>query len=134
MSFRIIQLEGMSVNIDTDKDKNNMSLSFIGAHIKKTMDDAEEKTLWEQNGFIKIRNIYKVSKEYKKNEIISSINVSYDFYTYKNILVLPFLKKGNIDIEILFENNKENLNICCSEMEILLDGDPKYIKHIKKNE
>ena len=132
MSFRIIQLEGLPVKID--KDKNNLSLSFLGAHIKKTMDDAEEKTLWEQNGSIELRNILEISNQYNKNEIISSISVSYDFYTYKNILVLPFLKKSNIDIEIILKNNQSNLYIICKEMEILLEGDPKYIKHIKKTE
>ena len=132
MSFRIIQLEGLPVKID--KDKNNLSLSFLGAHIKKTMDDAEEKTLWEQNGTIELRNILEISNQYNKNEIISSISVSYDFYTYKNILVLPFLKKSNIDIEIILKNNQSNLYIICKEMEILLEGDPKYIKHIKKTE
>ncbi|MAZ80036.1 MAG: hypothetical protein CMD72_04755 [Gammaproteobacteria bacterium] len=132
MSFRIIQLEGLSVKID--KDKNNLSLSFIGAHIKKTMDDAEEKTLWKQNGTIEMRNISEISDEYNGNDRISSISVSYDFYIYKNILALPFLKKGNIDIEIFLENNRSVLNIICTEMEILLEGDPKYIKHIKKTE
>ena len=132
MSFRIIQLEGLSVKID--KDKNNLSLSFIGAHNKKTMDDAEEKTLWKQNGTIEMRNISEISDEYNGNDRISSISVSYDFYIYKNILALPFLKKGNIDIEIFLENNRSVLNIICTEMEILLEGDPKYIKHIKKTE
>ena len=88
MSFRIIQLEGLPVKID--KDKNNLSLSFLGAHIKKTMDDAEEKTLWEQNGTIEMRNILEIPNKYNKNEIISSISVSYDFYTY---LYCLFLKK-----------------------------------------
>ena len=98
------------------------------------MDDAEDKTLWEQNGTIEIRNILEIPNKYNKNEVISSISVSYDFYTYKNILVLPFLKKSNIDIEIILKNNQSNLNIICTEMEILLKGDPKYIKHIKKTE
>ena len=132
MSFRIIQLEELKINIT--KDNNNLSLLFQGAHIKKTMDDAEEKTLWSQSGSIELRNISQISSEYNINEIISSISVSYDFYTYKNILVLPFEKKGNIYIEIIFKNKKSALDINCSGMEILLDGDPKYIKHIKKIE
>jgi len=132
MSFRIIQLEELQINII--KDNNNLSLLFQGAHIKKTMDDAEEKTLWFQSGSIELRNITQISNEYNINEIISSISVSYDFYTYKNILVLPFKKKGNIYIEIKFKNKKSDLDINCSEMEILLEGNPKYIKHIKKIE
>lgn len=132
MSFRIIQLENLSINIT--KDNNNLSLSFKNAHIKKTMDDAEEKTLWTQNGSIELRNIKKISNTYNQNETISSISISYDFYTYKNIIVLPFMKKGGVDIEILFNNTKSTLDISCSEMEVLLVDNPKYIKHIKKSE
>ena len=132
MSFRIIQLENLSINIT--KDNNNLSLSFKNAHIKKTMDDAEEKTLWTQNGSIELRNIKKISNTYNQNETILSISISYDFYTYKNIIVLPFMKKGGVDLEILFNNTKSTLDISCSEMEVLLVDNPKYIKHIKKSE
>ena len=72
MSFRIIQLEELKINIT--KDNNNLSLLFQGAHIKKTMDDAEEKTLWSQSGSIELRNITQISNEYNINEIISSIS------------------------------------------------------------
>tara|TARA_B110000008_G_scaffold261617_1_gene283166 strand:- start:31 stop:429 length:399 start_codon:yes stop_codon:yes gene_type:complete len=132
MSFRIIQLENLSINIT--KGNNNLSLSFKNAHIKKTMDDAEEKTLWTQNGSIELRNIKKISNTYNQNETILSISISYDFYTYKNIIVLPFMKKGGVDLEILFNNTKSTLDISCSEMEVLLVDNPKYIKHIKKSE
>ena len=132
MSFRIIQLEELQINIT--KDNNNLSLLFQGAHIKKTMDDAEEKTLWSQSGSIEFRKVTQISNEYNKNEIISSISISYDFYTYKNILVLPFIKKGDICTEIIFKNTQSTLDINCSEMEILLQDDQKYIRHIKKSE
>ena len=91
MSFRIIQLEGLSVKID--KDKNNLSLSFIGAHIKKTMDDAEEKTLWKQNGTIEMRNISEISDEYKNPEFGrgSSISVSIDDISFIYSIRLSYL-------------------------------------------
>ena len=125
MSFRIIQLEELQINIT--KDNNNLSLLFQGAHIKKTMDDAEEKTLWSQSGSIELRNITQISNEYNINEIISSISVSYDFYTYKNILVLPFEKKGNIYIEIIFKNKKSALDINCSETFLFLETSDRMI-------
>ena len=68
MSFRIIQLENLEINIK--KNDNNLSFLFQGAHIKKTMDDAEEKTLWSQSGSIEFRKVTQISNEYNKNEII----------------------------------------------------------------
>jgi hypothetical protein len=130
MSFRIIQLENLEVFVK--EDGKNISLSFNDAYIKKTMDDAEEKTLWKQNGSIELKNINNKVGIFLSRFNIASISVSYDFYTYKNILILPFSKKG--DIEVILSDGKEMKNIKCNEIEILLVDKPQYIKHIKKTE
>ena len=64
------------------------------------MDDAEEKTLWIQDGDIILRDLDKGDNLKAGNNKIISISISYDFYTYKNMLSLPFNKKGLIDISI----------------------------------
>ena len=130
MSFRIIQLENLEVFVK--EDGKNISLSFNDAYIKKTMDDAEEKTLWKQNGSIELKNINNKVGIFLSRFNIASISVSYDFYTYKNILILPFSKKG--DIEVILNDGKAMKNIKCNEIEILLVDKPQYIKHIKKTE
>ena len=130
MSFRIIQLENLEVFVK--EDGKNISLSFNDAYIKKTMDDAEEKTLWKQNGSIELKDINNKVGIFLSRFNIASISVSYDFYTYKNILILPFSKKG--DIEVILNDGKEMKNIKCNEIEILLVDKPQYIKHIKKTE
>jgi hypothetical protein len=132
MSFRIIQLEELEVSLN--EDSGNISMSFKDAFIKKTMDDAEEKTLWVQSGSIELRNAKEQNNFSLKNDKISFISISYDFYTYKNILILPFLKKGGVLVDLKLENINKIINIQCDEVEILLKGDPKYVKHIKKTE
>ena len=132
MSFRIIQLEELEVLLN--EDGSNISMSFKDAFIKKTMDDAEEKTLWVQSGSIELRNAKEQNNFSLKNDKISFISISYDFYTYKNILILPFLKKGGVLVNLKLENINKIINIQCDEVEILLKGDPKYVKHIKKTE
>ena len=132
MSFRIIQLEELEVSLN--EDGSNISMSFKDAFIKKTMDDAEEKTLWVQSWSIELRNAKEKNNFSLKNDKISFISISYDFYTYKNILILPFLKKGGVLVDLKLENINKIINIQCDEVEILLEGDPKYVKHIKKTE
>ena len=132
MSFRIIQLEELEVLLN--EDGSNISMSFKDAFIKKTMDDAEEKTLWVQSGSIELRNAKEKNNFSLKKDKISFISISYDFYTYKNILILPFLKKGGVLVDLKLENINKIINIQCDEVEILLKGDPKYVKHIKKTE
>ena len=132
MSFRIIQLEELEVSLN--EDDSNISMSFKDAFIKKTMDDAEEKTLWVQSGSIELRNAKEQNNFSLKNDKISFISISYDFYTYKNILILPFLKKGGVLVDLKLENINKIINIQCDEADILLKGNPKYVKHIKKTE
>jgi len=132
MSFRTIQLEDLEVDIK--KEENNIFFAFVGAYIKKTMDDAEEKTLWTQDGIMVLSNADENHNIISGNYKIISIGISYDFYTYKNMLTLPFNKKGPIDLEISFQNFDKIINIRCSEIEILLKNDPKYVRHIKKME
>ena len=118
MSFRIIQLEELEVSLN--EDGSNISMSFKDAFIKKTMDDAEEKTLWVQSGSIELRNAKEQNNFSLKNDKISFISISYDFYTYKNILILPFLKKGGVLVDLKLENINKIINIQCDEAEILL--------------
>jgi hypothetical protein len=130
MSFRIIQLEELEVSVK--ENNKNISLLFEDAFIKKTMDDAEEKTLWKQSGSIEMNGVFQKEGDFDSKLKIISIDVSYDFYTYRNILILPFIKKGDIELEL--KHTKGLLNINCNEIEILLIDQPKYIKHINKKE
>lgn len=132
MSFRTIQLEKLDIHIK--KEDNNILFKFNDAYIKKTMDDAEEKTLWLQDGTLILRDVDISDNLTYRNYQIISISISYDFYTYKNMLILPFHKKGLIDLSINFKTIEKFINIKCTEIEVLLDNEPKYVRHIKKTE
>lgn len=132
MSFRIIQLEDLPVKIVSESD--SIRMAFINAYIRKTMDDAEEKTLWKQDGEILLKKVKKNKLEEYQDEKISEISISYDFYTYKNMLILPFEKKGDIYITIKFNKMANEINIECELINILLRDKPKYVRHIKKTE
>jgi len=132
MSFRIIQLEDLPVKIISESD--SIRMAFIDAYIRKKMDDAKEKTLWKQDGEILLKKVKKNKLEEYQDEKISEISVSYDFYTYKNMLILPFEKKGDIYITIKFNKMDYEINIECELINILLRDKPKYVRHIKKTE
>ena len=132
MSFRIIQLEDLPVKIISESD--SIRMAFIDAYIRKTMDDAEEKTLWKQDGEILLKKVKKNKLKEYQDEKISEISVSYDFYTYKIMLILPFEKKGDIYITIKFNKMDYEINIECELINILLRDKPKYVRHIKKTE
>ena len=132
MSFRIIQLENLDVDVEYQNDL--IKLSFINASVKKTMEDAEQKTLWHQDGSIIMKGSVKENFSLKNKEKIISFNISFDFYTYKNMLILPFNKRGKLLIEFNLLNRNDIYSISCSEVNLTEEGDPRYIKHISKTE
>ena len=132
MSFRIIQLENLDVDVKYQNDL--IKLSFINASVKKTMEDAEQKTLWHQDGSIIMKGSVKENFSLKNKEKIISFNISFDFYTYKNMLILPFNKRGKLLIEFNLLNRNDIYSISCSEVNLTEEGNPRYIKHISKTE
>ena len=134
MSFRIIQLENLDISVEHYED--NLKFSFFDAYVKKTMEDAEQKTLWHQDGEIIFKNYdYDIDKkDFNKKEKIITFQVSFDFYTYKNMLVLPFSKIGDINVELSLLNTENIINIRCSELNLVEKENPRYIKHINKAE
>ena len=132
MSFRIIQLENLDVDVEYKNDL--IKLSFINASVKKTMEDAEQKTLWHQDGSIIMKDYVEENFSLKNKEKIISFNISFDFYTYKNMLILPFKKRGKLLIEFNLLNRNDVYSISCSEFNLIEEGDPRYIKHISKTE
>ena len=132
MSFRIIQIENLDVDVEYQNDL--IKLSFINAPVKKTMEDAEQKTLWHQDGSIIMKDSVEENFSLKNKEKIISFNISFDFYTYKNMLILPFSKRGKLLIEFNLLNRNDVYSISCSEVNLIEEGDPRYIKHISKTE
>ncbi len=132
MSFRIIQLENLDVDVEYKND--SIKISFINASVKKTMEDAEQKTLWHQDGSIIMKDSLEENFSLKNKEKIISFNISFDFYTYKNMLILPFKKRGKLLIEFNLLNRNDVYSISCSEFNLIEEGDPRYIKHISKTE
>tara|TARA_B100001029_G_scaffold76284_1_gene62339 strand:+ start:146 stop:544 length:399 start_codon:yes stop_codon:yes gene_type:complete len=132
MSFRIIQLENLDVDVEYQNDL--IKLSFVNASVKKTMEDAEQKTLWHQDGSIIMKGSVEENFSLKNKEKILSFNISFDFYTYKNMLILPFNKKGELLIQLNLLNRNDVYSISCLEVNLIAQGDPRYIKHISKTE
>ena len=102
------------------------------SEIENKISDIKSRLMSADQKNIELKNINNKVGIFLSRFNIASISVSYDFYTYKNILILPFSKKG--DIEVILNDGKEIKNIKCNEIEILLVDKPQYIKHIKKTE
>ena len=136
MSFQILQLNDQSVSIAIiDK---NIELSYEDALIKKTMDDANEKTLWSQSGKLIFYNIEDSNNLINKKSVkIKIFEINDQTFTYRNMLMLPFKINAKCYVNISFygEQKEEQITtFSATKSECINDGIPKYIKHIRKKD
>ena len=136
MSFQILQLNDQSVSIAIiDK---NIELSYEDALIKKTMDDANEKTLWSQSGKLIFYNIEDSNNLINKKSVkIKIFEINDQTFTYRNMLMLPFKINAKCYVNISFydeEKEEQIMTFSATKSECINVGIPKYIKHIRKKD
>jgi len=136
MSFQILQLNDQSVSIAIiDK---NIELSYEDALIKKTMDDANEKTLWSQSGKLIFYNIEDSNNLINKKSVkIKIFEINDQTFTYRNMLMLPFKINAKCYVNISFYDEQEEeqiMKFSATKSECINDSIPKYIKHIRKKD
>lgn len=136
MSFQILQLNDQSVLIEIiDK---NIELSYEDALIKKTMDDANEKTLWSQSGKLIFYNIEDSNNLINKKSVkIKIFEINDQTFTYRNMLMLPFKINAKCYVNISFydeQKEEQIMKFSATKSECINDGIPKYIKHIRKKD
>ncbi|MBH32366.1 MAG: hypothetical protein CMD90_01820 [Gammaproteobacteria bacterium] len=132
MSFRVLQFNNLDISIQISND--SLSFFFENGYIKKTMDNADEKTLWTQSGKFYFKQV-KFSKNFEESSYtIKDFEIKYDHYVYKNMVILPFKIFGNIEVKVFLNDSDNSYDFFASEAEIILEEEPKYIKHIAKKE
>ena len=110
MSFQILQLNDQFVSIAIiDK---NIELSYEDALIKKTMDDANEKTLWSQSGKLIFYNIEDLNNlTNRKSAKIKIFEINDQTFTYRNMLMLPFKINAKCYVNISFYDEEKEEQI-----------------------
>ena len=132
MSYRLLELPDMQVT-DLSFSKTQCTLIFADASIIKVMDAAQQRTSWKQSGRIVIKGSFGDDAGDLKIEFPSKVQ-SGEFqdnvFAYHGTIRLPCHVYGNVGISMQFEKLPEAIEISGEEMEVILEGDPKYIAHI----
>ncbi len=132
MSFRVLQLDDLDILVQISDD--SLLFFFENGYIKKTMDNADEKTLWSQSGKFYFKKV-KYSKNFEEGLYkIKDFEIKYDHYVYRNMLILPFKIFGDIEVKVSLNDSDNLYDFFSTEAEIILEKEPKYIKHIAKKE
>ena len=132
MSYRLLELPDMQVT-DLSFSETQCTLIFADASIIKVMDAAKQRTSWKQSGRIVIKGNFDDDASALKIEFpnkVQSGEFQDNVFSYYGTIRLPCHVYGNVGISMQFEQLPEAIKISGEEMEVILEGDPKYIAHI----
>lgn len=130
MSFRMLGLHNMVVN-EAAMEEDDFSLSFSQADVIKTMDNARQRTLWRQSGRLLIRQAELMqTPEQEAPYTLSGGDLSDNIYVYRDSIRLPLHSRGQVGIEFAVRENEKKLIVRGNEIEIMMRGVARYLKHL----
>jgi len=132
MSYRLLELSGMTIT-DLNFRENQCVLTFSNASIIKVMDAAKQRTSWQQSGRISIKGNFDDDMNNLKEDFPSetqSGEFQDNVLVYRDTIRLPCHVYGNVGLSLNLEKLARPLEVKGEEMEVILEGDPKYIAHI----
>ena len=132
MSYRLLELPN-TVIADLEVSDSRYVLIFSDALIIKVMDAAKQRTRWRQSGSIIVKGSFSDSVENSNIKCpvkIRSGEFQDNVFVYYNTIRLPCHVYGDVAIRTSFDGIEQPLEISGEEIEVVLEGEPKYIKHI----
>ena len=132
MSYRLLELPNMVI-AHLDVSKTQCVLIFDDASIIKVMEAAQQRTSWRQSGSIIVNGNF--------DNYLDDLNVEYpikirsgefqdNVFVYYNTIRLPCHVYGDVAIRMHYPGIEQPLEINGEEIEVVLDGNPKYVAHI----
>ena len=132
MSYRLLELPNALIT-DLSFNNNKCTLTFLDVLIIKVMDAAQQRTSWKQSGCIVVKGNFDDSVRNLQMELpakVQSGKFQDNIFVYDDTIRLPCHVYGDVGIDINFEEPIHALEIRGEEMEVVLEGTPKYIAHI----
>ncbi len=129
MSFRTLELPTVTIE-KVCRNDDCLTLKFHG-EIIKTMEGADQRTRWQQSGSL-IMHAVQIQSEPTLTlpVVLTGGDLIDNIYVYRNIIRLPLHSFGNVGFRLQLKNSTTDFAADGSEIEVVLDGEPKYICHL----
>lgn len=126
----MLELAGMTVT-EMAMQEGDFRLSFTAAGLIKTMDNAQQKTRWQQSGRLIIRAAETVHMP--KQALPCTLrggDLNDNIYVYRDSVRLPLHSHGQVGIEFVVAGDNKKLIVCGQEIEIIMQGSARYVEHL----
>ena len=129
MSYRILDLRGLCVD-RLDSDAEILRLHFTDASIEKIMDNAEQRTLWRQSGYLEIEQPTCDSSLPKAPFTLAHADLRDAVYTQRDMIRIPMEINGGVTLQMMLEGQVPACVVEGAVARLHLEGDARYVRHL----
>ena len=129
MDSRMIDLPGSGV-AQVARDGERVRLRFAPAYLIQSMTGSQERTRWRQEGELVFENASVEGELPACPGVLSGGDIRDNVYTYRDMVPIPLESRGDVGCALTFEDGGR-IVIRGDSMRLQLEGDPKYIEHIR---
>ena len=125
-----IELAGSEV-AELLQNDGTIRIVFSRAMILKSMTGSRERTRWWQAGTLLIKGVAGLPNLPLGPLTCAGGDLDANLYTYRDMIPIPFVSRGQIRCLLRFEGPVEPLVLEGAAVRLEMEGVPKYLEHIR---
>ena len=129
MSYRILRLQNLQIEA-LQRRAGELALGFAQGRIEKTMDRAEQRTLWRQAGEIVVADAREEESGPEVPFVILDGDVEDGLYTQRNMVRIPLDASGPVRLRLRLAGRDGPWRVTGARIQLRLDGKPRYLRHL----
>ena len=127
----VLQIPGAQLESITQSD-NEITLHFSQVHLLQEMEGAIEDSLWTQAVNLTISDIETEGEPPECPCVIKGGDLVNNIFTYRDHAPLPIVWRCEVRCTFTVEGADNRFTVNGQSMQLEQIGNPRYIKHIKK--
>ena len=129
MSYRVLDLRGLAVE-RVERRGTELALRFAAGRIEKTMDRAEQRTLWRQAGALVVTAPRAEPELPAAPFVLARADAVDSLYTQRDMIRVPLDARGEIALLLHIEGAAEPVRLAGERLRLELIEPARYVRHL----
>ena len=129
MSYRVLDLRGLTVDRVERRD-GALALCFDAGRIEKTMDNAEQRTLWRQAGALVVAAPRADPELPAAPFVVAHADAVDGLYTQRDMVRVPLDAQGEVALLLRLEGAAEPVRLAGARLRLELIEPARYVRHL----
>ena len=129
MSYRVLDLRGLAVD-RVERRGGELALRFAAGRIEKTMDNAEQRTLWRQAGALVVTAPRAAPALPAAPFVVAGADVIDGLYTQRDMVRVPLDAGGEVALLLRVAGAAEPVRVAGARLRLELAEPARYVRHL----